>query len=386
MRTIIYTGKGGVGKTSLSAATAIASAKRGHKTLVMSTDSAHSLGDSLGVTLGPDPVEISKNLFALEVDVLVEMERHWKEVYSYITDLLRSQGMEEITAKEIVILPGMDLIAALLLLENYAHTKAYDVVVMDTAPTADTLRLLSMPDVLRWYFDHFFKMQRRLVRVARPTVGKVMKTPLPTDSFFSAIQLLYDRAQKVREMLSDGKQTTVRLVVNPQKMVISETQRAFTYLCLFDIPIELLVVNKVLPSQDDGAYLAEAVEEEKKNLETIKETFGEVPILYSPRYPREVLGEERLLQLASDVFGKNDAAKIFAALRPIRFFTRGEVKKLSIELPYVENEKIEVVTRGDTLYVRVGWHRRTILLPYAYVGTQLGEAKYSGGRLVVDFK
>lgn len=386
MRTIIYTGKGGVGKTSLSAATALASARAGHRTLVMSTDSAHSLGDSLGVPLGADPTKVTENLEGQEIDVLTEMERHWKEVYTYLTDLLRSQGMEEITAKEIVILPGMDLIAALLLLENYERTERYDVVVMDTAPTADTLRLLSMPDVLRWYFDRFFSMQRRIAKIARPTVGRVMKTPLPTDSFFDAVQLLYSRAQRVREMLSDGKQTTVRLVLNPQKMVISETQRAFTYLCLFDIPIELLVVNNVLATHDDVKFPQEALAEQKKNLETIREIFGEVPILYSPRYPREVLGIDRLLTLADDVFKKQDPSRIFASLHPIRFFTKGGVKKLSIELPFAENEKLDVVTRGDTLYVRVGWHRRTILLPYAYVGSQLGEAKYAGHRLTIDFK
>jgi arsenite-transporting ATPase len=386
MRTIIYTGKGGVGKTSLSAATALASARAGHRTLVMSTDSAHSLGDSLAVKLGSDPTPVTTNLEGQEVDVLTEMERHWKEVYSYLTDLLQSQGMTEITAKEIVILPGMDLIAALLLLENYEREHRYDVVVMDTAPTADTLRLLSMPDVLRWYFDRFFSMQRRIVKLARPTVGRVMKTPLPKDSFFKAIETLYDRAQHVRSMLSDGKQTTVRLVVNPQKMVISETQRAYTYLCLFDIPIELLVVNNVLPGTEEGGFLKEARTEEKRNLEQIRETFGEVPLLYSPRYPHEVLGIDRLLTLASDVFHQDDPSKIYASLRPVRFFTRGGVKKISIELPFVENEKLEVVARGDTLYVRVGWHRRTILLPYAYIGSELGEAKYAGTRLTIDFK
>lgn len=385
MRTIIYTGKGGVGKTSLSAATALSSAKRGHRTLVMSTDSAHSLGDSLGTPLGPDPTDVAPNLKALEVDVLTEMERHWKEVYGYLTDLLTSQGMSEVTAKEIVILPGMDLIAALLLLENYELNKTFDVVVMDTAPTADTLRLLSMPDVLRWYFDHFFKMQKRIVKVARPTVGKIMRTPLPTEGFFGAIELLYTRSQRVRDLLSNGRQTTVRLVANPQKMVISETQRAFTYLCLFDIPIELVVVNNVLPSGGGGEFLKEAKKDEKENLASIKEAFGEVPIFYSPRYPREVLGEERLMQLANDVFGEDDPSKIYASTKPVNFKVSDGVKSLTIDLPYIENEKIDVAKRGDTLYVRVGWHRRTILLPYSFAELTPGEAKYSNGKLEVDF-
>jgi arsenite-transporting ATPase len=386
MRTIIYTGKGGVGKTSLSAATALAAAGRGHKTLVMSTDSAHSLGDSLGVELGSDPIPIANNLEAQEVDVLTEMERHWKEIYGYFTALLTSQGVEEVTAKEFVVLPGMDMIASLLLLDGYKKSGRYDTVVMDTAPTADTLRLLSFPDVLRWYFDHFFKMQKRMVKLARPTVGKVMKTPLPTDGFFDALEGLYTRSLSVRALLSDSKQTTVRLVVNPQKMVISETQRAYTYLCLFDIPIEMLVVNNVLPKATQDGYFGSAVKEQETNMETIKEAFGDLPILPAPRYPYEVMGKERLLKLSGDVFGAKDPSSVFASTTPIQFSSRKGQRSISIALPFAEKEKLEVLLRGDTLYVRVGWQKRTILLPYSYGGLKLGEAAFSNGRLTVNFK
>ena len=386
MRTIIYTGKGGVGKTSLSSSTALAAAKRGHRTLVMSTDSAHSLGDSLGTSLGPDPMPVAPNLDALEVDVLTEMERHWKEVYGYFTALLQSQGVEEITAKEFVVLPGMDMIAALLLLDEYKRQQRYDTVIMDTAPTADTLRLLSFPDVLRWYFEHFFKIQKRMVKVARPTVGKVMKTPLPTDRFFDAIQQLYDRSLSVRELLSDPRHSTVRLVVNPQKMVISETQRAYTYLCLFGIPIEMLVVNKVYPASSKDGYFAEVLKEQEQNLATIREAFGDLPILTSPRYPYEVIGSERLTKLSTDVFGEKDPSALFASTNPVRFTSTKSGKAVSIELPFAESEKLDVSLRGDTLYIRVGWHKRTILLPYSYAGLKLGEARYVGGRLTVNFR
>jgi arsenite-transporting ATPase len=384
VRTIIYTGKGGVGKTSLSSSTALASAERGHKTLVMSTDSAHSLGDSLEATLGPDPIRISENLDAQEVDILTEMERNWKDIYTYFTTFLTSQGVEEITAKEFVVLPGMDMIAALLLLESY-QKGGYDVVVMDTAPTADTLRLLSFPDALRWYFDHFFRLQKRMTKVARPTVGKMMKTPLPSDDFFDAIERLYNRAQHVKDLLTDGKQTTVRLVMNPTRMVISETQRAYTYLCLFGVPIELIVVNKVYPPASGKGYFEKGLEEQEKNMATIKDTFGDMPILSSPRYPYEILGREKLLQLAKDVFDDKDPTDIRAATQPIRFYQRGKMKFLSIELPFAESEKIEVLLRGDTLYIRVGWHKRTILLPLSYAGCKLGEAKYANGKLTVQF-
>ena len=385
MRTIIYTGKGGVGKTSLSSSTALASAERGHKTLVMSTDSAHSLGDSLETPLTADPTLITKNLYAQEVDILTEMERNWKDIYAYFTTFLQSQGVEEITAKEFVVLPGMDMMAALLLLEHYKKTSEYEVVVMDTAPTADTVRLLSFPDALRWYFDRFFKMQKRMAKVARPTVGKMMKTPLPSDNFFEAIDRLYQRSLTVRELLSDGKNTTVRLVVNPQKMVISETQRAYTYLCLFGVPIELLVVNNVFPAASGEGYFQGVISEQEKNLDSIHEAFGDLPIYSCPRYPHEVLGKEKLLKLASDVFGDKDPAQVFAATQPVKFFTRGGKKFLTIELPFATTEKMEVLLRENTLHVRVGWHKRTILLPYSFVGTELGEARYANDKLTVRF-
>jgi arsenite-transporting ATPase len=386
VRTIIYTGKGGVGKTSLAAATGLASATRGHRTLVMSTDSAHSLGDSYGQPLGPDPVEIRPHLWGLEVDVLTEMERHWKVVYGYLVELLTSQGVGEITAKEVVVLPGMDLITALLLLESYERHQLYDVVVMDTAPTADTLRLLSFPDALEWYFTHILRVQRRLAKVARPTVGRMMKTPLPSDGFFTSLEDLYARFRRVREILTDPKRASVRLVLNPERMVISETQRAFTYLCLFGFPVEMLIVNRVLPSgvgQTD--YYRRALEEQSRNLESIREAFGEVLRREVPRYPEEVVGVDRLERLAQDVFGTEDATRIFAVSHPVRFLSRGGRKLIRIELPFASQERIEVQMRRDTLYVRVGWYKRVLLLPYSYVGTRVSRASYQEGALQIEF-
>ncbi len=387
MRTIIYTGKGGVGKTSLSAATGLASAARGHKTLVVSTDNAHSLGDALDVPLGPDAKQVRPNLFAQEIDVLTEMERHWQQVYGYLVSLLASQGVEEITAKEVVILPGMELITSLLLLESYERSRAFDVVILDTAPTADTLRLLSFPDAMEWYFTHVFRMQRRLVKVARPTVGKMMKTPLPTDGFFASLEELYTRFRRVREILTDPKNSSVRLVLNPERMVIAETQRAFTYLCLFGFPVEMLVVNRVFPpNAENSGYLQTVLSQQAKNLGTIQEVFGEIPRREVPRYPEEVIGEERLRRLAQDVFRDEDPTRVFASQIPIRFSSRGKSKFVSIDLPFASQEKIEVDMRGDSLYVRVGWYKRALLLPYAFLDSRVTGATFRDGRLTVEFQ
>ncbi len=385
MRTLIYTGKGGVGKTSLASATALASARRGHRTMLLSTDSAHSLGDSLQVPLGPEPREVEPRLFAQEVDVLTEMEEHWKEIYGYLTTLLSAQGVEEITAKEAVVFPGMELITALLLLERYRRESTWDVVVVDTAPTADTLRLLSFPDVLRWYFEHVLKFQRGILKVARPTVGRVMRTPLPSEHFFDTLETLYTQFQSVRELLSDAERTSVRLVLNPQKMVISETQRAYTYLCLFDIPVEMLVVNRVLPSSATGDFLKRERKEQQENLHFIREAFGEVPQREVPRYPEEVLGKERLLQLARDVFGEEDPTKIFARAHPVKFYAKGGRKYIRMELPFAERETLDVSSRGDTLYLKVGWYKRTLTLPFAYAGAPVARASFDRGVLLVEF-
>ncbi len=385
MRTIIYTGKGGVGKTSLAAATAMASAAKGHRTLVMSTDSAHSLGDSLQVPLSHDPVKVADGLWGQEIDVLVEMERHWSEISGYLETLLKSQGVEDITAKEVVVIPGMELITALLLLERYEREGKWDVAVVDTAPTADTLRLLSFPDAVQWYFDRFFKLEKRMMKVARPTVGRLMHTPLPSDRFFESLQELYLRFRRVREMLSDPDRCSVRLVLNPERMVITETQRAYTYLCLFGLPIEMLIVNRVFAEQEDGKFLQKVLEEQKANLGLVEEYFGGVPMRRSPRYPHEVLGLDRLRQLAKDVFGSEDPAKIFSRSRPVRFFSKGGKKYVQIELPFAGKETLEVFSRADTLFVKVGWYKRTLLLPYAYVGSRVGTANFSSGSLLIEF-
>lgn len=385
MRTIIYTGKGGVGKTSLSAATGLASAALGHKTLIMSTDSAHSLGDSLDIRLGPDPVQVRPNLFGQEVDVLTEMERHWKVIQEYLASLLASQGVPDITAKEVVVLPGMELIAALLLFEQYSREKRYDVVIMDTAPTADTLRLLSFPDAMQWYFDHFLKLQRRVTKLVRPTVGRVMKTPMPSDNFFNTLEELYDRFRRVRALLTDPKATSVRLVLNPERMVITETQRAFTYLCLFGFPIEMLVVNRVLPAGDHGDFLRATQNEQAVHMATIREVFGDIPMRTVPRYSQEVVGQERLGRLATDVFGADDPTRIFATTHPVTFGQKGKRMTIRMLMPFTDPSGLDVSVRGDSLYVRVGGFKRTLLLPFAYVGIPVSRATLEDGALTVEF-
>jgi arsenite-transporting ATPase len=387
MRVVIYTGKGGVGKTSLAAATGLGAAARGHRTLVVSTDNAHSLGDALGRTLGPDPVEIRPKLWGLEIDVLKEVERHWSGVHEYLLALLESQGVEEITAQEVVVIPGMELIAALLYLDQVERDDRFDTVVMDTAPTADTLRLLSFPHAVEWYFDHLFGLQRRLAKVVRTTVGRAMRTPLPSERFFDTVARLHQQFQRVRALLTDAERSTVRLVVNPERMVIAETQRAYTYLCLFGFAVELLVVNRVFPAQaTDAGYFAPIRVEQEANLETLRERFGELPQLRVPRYPTEVIGEAALERLGRDVFGEEDPVRRWPTEAPVRFVTRDGHPTIELKLPYADGNDIELVQRGDTLYLRVGAYRRSLVLPVAYAASRVERAAFADGVFTLRFR
>jgi arsenite-transporting ATPase len=387
MRAVIYTGKGGVGKTSLAAATALAAAERGHRALVLSTDAAHSLGDALGQALGPAAARLAPNLWALEVDVLTELRRNWAAVHQYLTALLVSQGVGEITAQEVVILPGMELIAALLLLDEATQTSRYDAVILDTAPTADTLRLLSFPDAVEWYFTHLFRLHRGVTRVVRTTVGRAMRTPLPSEDFFDALESLHERFRRIRTLLTDPGQTSVRLVVNPERMVIAETQRAYTYLSLFGLSVDLLVVNRVFPAEAARGYFAPLDAEQRRNLATLEELFGDLPRREVPRYPREVIGRDALRRLAKDVFGRDDPIRAGPSRpAPVRFLAQDGHPRIELRLPYVSAEDVEVARRGDLLYVRVGAQRRSIALPYAYAEATVERAYFNGETFTVDFR
>ncbi len=240
MRIIIYTGKGGVGKTSVSAATAIRLSEMGYKTLLMSTDSAHSLGDSLDLNLSAKVENIGENLDALEIDIIYEMRTKWADISEYVTTFLTSQGLEDITAEEMAVMPGMEMVAALFYVLQFEEEGKYDVIVMDTAPTGETLRLLSFPDISNWYMDRFYSLFKRLISIARTTVSKIIDLPLPSKAVMKSIDEMKDKMVKVKDVLENPDATTIRLVLNPERMAISETRRTYTYTCLTTRPLRAL--------------------------------------------------------------------------------------------------------------------------------------------------
>ena len=388
MRLIIYTGKGGVGKTSTSAATAYRLSELGYRTLLMSTDSAHSLGDSLDMDLGTDIKNVRPNLDALEIDIIHEMRTKWKDIQNYVAAFMLSQGMGEISAEEMAILPGMEMISALFYVNQFEDEGKYDVIVMDTAPTGETLRLLSFPDVTNWYLDKGFGMIKKLLHIARATVGRVMDMPLPSDEVLESVGDIKDNMDRVKILLEDPKRTTVRLVLNPEKMVIRETMRAYTYLCLYNKNVETLIVNRVLPKEaGEGGFFKEKLEEQKENMELIHHAFDPMEIKYCEMMRTELRGLDKLKLMADMIYGDEDPYKIYSDRSPMMFVTEKGVDKIVMKMPFVDSSKVELFRIDQsTVVVHVGSQKRNIQLPDALVHAQVIGADFKDDELVIKFK
>lgn len=386
IRVIIYTGKGGVGKTSVAAATALKAAMMGYKTIAISTDQAHSLADSLDVQLEGTPKKVAENLWALEVDVLHEMETRWQEIDKYVSEFLASQGIEGVTAKEMTVWPGMELMSALFYIWEYSETKEFDVVVIDTAPTGETLRLLSFPDVSDWWFDKIYKVLKNVTKLARATVGKVMSAPLPPDELFKDIDHIRDRMKVVKKILDDPSITSIRLVVNPEKMVINETKRAYTYLSLYNLTVDSLVVNRLLPEDGTGEYFKDKLEEQRKYMQIIEESFSPLKTLKATLFSTELFGTASLERLAEMLFDGEDPTQIYTIEKALRIYVDDGVDTVSIKLPFSAKQEVELYKSSDTLIVQVGWYKRTVSLPYSLVKKEATKAEFKDGYLLIRFE
>lgn len=388
MRVIIYTGKGGVGKTSVSAATARRLAKMGYRTLVMSTDSAHSMGDSLGIELPPDVMNIEENLDALEIDIIHEMRTKWSAISRYISAFMLSQGLNEISAEEMAIVPGMEMVAALFYLNQFEEEGIYDVVVMDTAPTGETIRLLSFPDVSNWYVDRIFGLMKKFIAVARVTVAKVMDFPLPDKEVMNSMSEIKQKMTSVKKILENPKQTSVRLVLNPERMVINETMRAYTYLSLYNFNVECQVINKIYPKEGmESGYFHERLGEQEKYMKEIDHAFQPMKMMHAYLMPTELRGPEKLDALAEMIFGDSDPSLFYAEESPIRFEFKDGFDHLILKMPFVTRDKIDLFRgENDNLIIEVGSHKRTVTLPMTLKDAEVLGAELKNGELIVKLK
>jgi len=385
MRIILYTGKGGVGKTSVSSATGVLCADRGYRTLVMSTDPAHSLSDSMDRPLGPDPVPVAPNLWGQEIDVLKEVQRYWRTVRDWLVALMRWQGMEEVVAEEMAVLPGMEELVGLLYIVRYAETRAYDVLIVDCAPTGETMRLLSFPDAARWYMQRLFPIGRRAATTVGPLAHVLTGMPTPSGKVFDTIQDLFHQLERMRAILSDGERSSVRLVVNPEKMVIREAERTFTYLNLYGYHTDLVVCNRLLPDRVTDPFFGAWRESQARHLEAIRDAFDPIPILTAPLLDREVVGLEALRELGRALFGDRDPAQVFYRGQPQEVTREGRYHILKLSVPFASREDLDLIQHGEELVIQAGRYRRHLILPRVLATLQVDGAVLEDGVLKVRF-
>lgn len=387
MRTILYTGKGGVGKTSVSAATALRCADLGYRTIVLSTDAAHSLADSFDLPIGPEPTGLAPNLWGQEIDVLHQMDKYWGNVQRYLATVFAWRGLDEIIAEELTVFPGMEELASLLQLVHLHDDGDYDVAIVDCAPTGATLQLLSFPEVARWYLDKIFPIERKAMQLTRPLLRAVVNIPIPDDELFDTIAELIMSLDRMHDLLSDPQKSSVRLVLNPEKMVIKEAQRAFTYLNLYNYTTDLVVSNRVIPGAVQDGYFDAWKEIQKKYSQVIEEAFAPLPILTVPLFDREVVGLEMLRRMAASIYGDGDPTRVYYVGQTQRVEKNEHGYTLTIPLPFVAKETVQL-TRStfDELVVHIGNHKRNLLLPHVLLGLEVAGARHQGDELIIRFE
>jgi arsenite-transporting ATPase len=385
VRVVLFTGKGGVGKTTVAAATAVRAAASGKRTLVMSTDAAHSLGDSFEVEIGSHPTEIAENLWAQQIDAQDRLEDNWREIQDYMTQVMNWAGVETIQAEELTVIPGLDEIFALIDVRTHVESGRYDMLIVDCAPTAETLRLLSLPEIMSWYIERIFPVERRVVKTIRPIVSKMTTLPIAGDQVFGAVERLHRNLEAVKQILTDEKTSSVRLVVNPEKMVISEARRTYTYLGLFGYRVDAVVVNRVLPEEITDPYFGKWKDIQAEHLATVRESFEPVPILTARLFDREMVGVSLLQEMGTEVYGDLEATDVLYQDEPIRVRKRGTGYVLSMRLPFVSRDDMDIHRRGEELYVRVGPYKRNLILPQTLKRMVVREANFVGDHLEVLF-
>ena len=351
----------------------------------MSTDIAHSLADSFDLPLGSSATKILPNLWGQEVDIYQTLGEYWGTIRQYVSALLAWRGMNRIVADEVAILPGMEELANLLYIAKYDTEKTYDVVIVDSAPTGETLRLLSFPDIMEWWMNHLFPIQRRVAKVVRPVLRRVTDAPMPPDSVFDAVRDLYAELEHVHTLMSDMEQSSIRLVINPEKMVIKEAQRTLTYLNLFGYATDAVIVNRILPDRVEDEYFNTWKTNQKKYLEYIKEAFSPLQLLNVPLMEEEVVGVDMLRKMGQAVYGDADATGIFYHGHVQSVTKDGDDYILSLQLPFIKKEEIGLVQDGDELHIKVGQYRRSIVLPHMLSGLPAGEAKMIDKQLNIRF-
>jgi arsenite-transporting ATPase len=385
-RILLFTGKGGVGKTTTAAATALRCADAGLRTVVLSTDPAHSLSDAFDVPLGPLVAPIADGLFGQQLDAQDRMEESWHEIQGWLREVFAWAGVDGLEAEELSVVPGLDEIFALTDIKQHATSGDWDVVVVDCAPTAETIRFLSLPDILSRYMERLFPVGRQLNKLASPLLGRVTSLPMAGDDVFAATSRFYERLDGVRELLTDGTRTSVRLVVNPERIVIAEARRTYTYLSLFGYRVDAVVANRLLPDAVADPWFERWKSLHVEHLKAIEDGFAPLPVLKVDLAPEELVGLDALRGFGAQVYGELDPAAILHEGQPLRVHRRNGRTTLSLDLPFAAKDELELGRRGDELLVRVGPYRRAVTLPDSLRSRPVADASLTGGTLKVVFE
>jgi arsenite-transporting ATPase len=393
MRILLYSGKGGVGKTSVAAATGVKLAKRGYRTLVMSVDPAHSLADSfdLGGRLfhgaTGEPTLIAEKLWIQEVNIQREIKRHWQDIAGYITALLRTSGLSDVEAEEMAIFPGMEELSALMYVNQYRRSSEFDVVILDCAPTAESLRFISLPTTLEWYMKHIFNFERKLLKAIRPIANRVSPVEMPTDKYFQNVSDLFGKVEGIDAVLEDASITSVRLVTNAEKMVLRETQRAYVYFSLHGLTVDRVIVNRLFPADVHDDFFSQWRERQAAVLSEIETYFAPVPVSRVPLFRGEVLGIEKLGELADVLYGEDqDPAAVTSTQSPYSFVRDGDKWQVRLHMPFAEKGEIGLFKKDDELIVEIGTLRRHIGLPTTMSHLTPSGARLDGTMLVVEMR
>ena len=386
VRIILFTGKGGVGKTTSAAGTAALAARAGHRTLVLSTDAAHSLGDAFGQQIGSEPVEVAGNLWVHQVDAQRRFERSWGEIQGYLMSVLDAAGVDPITAEELTVIPGAEEVLALLELRNHVVSGDWDVVIVDCAPTAETLRLLALPEALGWYMTRVFGVQRRVVRALRPVLSRAAGVPMPEDSVFEAVERLHADLEQVQQILTE-KDATVRLVLTPETVVVAEARRSLTTLSLYGYRVDGVIANRVFPEGGGDEWRERWVASQRVVLGEVRQSFADLPIWQSGYRSDEPMGVESLAQFAEAAYDGDDPLEVpEGGEGPLTITRTSNGAVLRIALPFAQRQDVDLARHGDELVVTVGSYRRLLSLPAALSRHTVTAARVEDGALQVRFR
>jgi arsenite-transporting ATPase len=386
VRIILFTGKGGVGKTTSAAGTATLAARAGQRTLVLSTDAAHSLGDAFGLRgVGQEPIEVATNLWVHQVDAQRRFERSWGEIQGYLMSVLDAAGVDPITAEELTVVPGAEEVLALLELRNHVISGTWDVIIVDCGPTAETLRLLALPEALGWYMTRVFGVQRRVIRALRPVLTRAAGVPMPEDSVFDAVERLHRDLEQVQQILSE-KDSTVRLVLTPEAVVVAEARRSLTTLSLYGYRVDGVIANRVFPEGDGDAWRQAWVAAQQAVLAEVRQSFADLPIWRSDYRPGEPVGADALASLAEAAYDGADPLAVPTGEGPMTITRTSTGAVLRIALPFAQKQDVDLARHGDELVVTVGSYRRLLALPAALRRHTVTAARVEDGSLQVRFR